>query len=409
MVLPELTFIGIALLIGLLSSLLAEKFNLPKVLLLIIVGIIFGSIIRLEKIPIGLPNELIAGISIFTLILIIFESTSKIRFRELDIASISALRLTGVTILLNLLFFTPVVLLILYNGNSNLLLMSLLFAAIMSGTSPDIVLSMLGTCRRKIVEVLKLESVMNTPLTIIIPILIINIIQGFKVNIFSDFIIDFIIGITSGVGAGVVVGLIVFKIMRKTYSEVFSPIAVITAAIVTYILAENIGGNGILAVTTLGLFFGNLYIKQKISLLEFESLFSNLLRILIFIIIGVFFEIPLNLTFFIQIFALFICYSIIRFIAVALFARAHSLKENVFIALCAPKGITVVVITLTIMAMNITGFKELITYILGLILLSMIVGTITARSSKFFLGVEIEEEKPKTTHHHVSHHGKKKK
>jgi len=101
------------------------------------------------------------------------------------------------------------------------------------------------------------------------------------------------------------------------------------------------------------------------------------------------------LNFFIQIFALYISYSLIRFIAITLFAGGQSLKENVFMTLCAPKGITVVVITLTIIAMNIGGFNELVTYILGLILLSMIVATVTARHSKFFLGVEIEEEKPK--------------
>jgi cell volume regulation protein A len=395
MVLTELTFIGVALLIGLLSSIVAEKLYLPKVLLLVIVGIFFGIIIRVENIPLGLPNDFIAGISIFTLILIIFESTAKIRFRELDVASISALKLTGVTVLLNIVLFTPAVLFILYSGNINFIFMSILFAAIMAGTSPDVVLSILGSCRRRIVEVLKLESVINTPLTIIIPVLIINIMQGVKLNLVSDFVIQFVIQITSGVGAGVVVGLIVFKAMRVAYSETLSPIAVIASALVTYILAENIGGDGILAVTTLGLFFGNLYIKQKISLLEFESLFSSLLRILIFIIVGVLIELPFNLYFFIQIIGLYICYSLVRFVAVVLFSTNHSIKENVFMSLCAPKGITVVVITLTIIAMNIPGFNNIITYILGLILFSMIAGTITARHSKFFLGVEIEEEKAK--------------
>jgi len=236
MVLVELTFIGVALLIGLLSSLLAERFLLPKVLLLVIVGILFGAIIRAENLILGLPHEFISGISIFTLILIIFESTSKIRFRELDIASISALKLTGITTLLNLILFAPVVLFILYEGNTQFIFMSILFAAIMSGTSPDVVLSILGVCRRKIVEVLKLESVINTPLTIIIPILVINIMRGYKLNFVSNFVVQFIIQITSGVGAGVVVGLIVFKAMRKAYSEIFSPIAVIAAALGTYIL-----------------------------------------------------------------------------------------------------------------------------------------------------------------------------
>ena len=393
MVLTELTFIGIALLIGLLSSLIAERFCLPKTLLLVIVGILFGMVIRAENLAIGLPSELIAGISIFTLILIIFESTAKIRFRELDIASISALRLTAVTIIMNLFLFTPVALFVLYGGNLNFIFMSILFAAIMGGTAADVVLSILGTCKRKIIEMLKLESVVNTPLTVIIPLLVINVMQGSEIAIFSDFAVRFVIQVTSGIGAGVVVGLILFKAMSKVYSEQFSPIAVITAAIITYILAENIGGDGVLAVTTLGLFFGNLYIKQKVSILEFESLFSNLLRILIFIITGVLIELPLSINFFMKILILFIFYTLIRFAAIMLFAKEAALKENIFLAFTAPKGITVVVVTLTIIAMNITNFAMLVTYILGLILLSMVTATIAARYSKFFLGVEIEEPK----------------
>jgi cell volume regulation protein A len=395
MVLEGLTFIGVALLIGLLSSLIAKRLRLPEVLVLVFVGIVFGAIIRLESIKLSLPHEFITGLSIFTLILIIFESTAKIRFTELDIASMWALKLTGLTIALNLLFFAPAVWIFLFGGKADLLFMSFLFAAIMSGTSADVVLSILGNCKRKIIEVLKLESVVNTPLTIIIPLIVVSIMQGVGVQLVSDFIIKFIIQITSGIGAGVVVGLIVFKAMRTAYSETFSPIAVITAAVITYILAENIGGDGVLAVTTLGLFFGNLYIKQKISLLEFESLFSALLRILIFIIIGFLIEIPLSIWFFAQILILLAIYTVIRLIAVAFLSRNLSWKEVTYMALSAPKGITVVVITLAVLAKDLAGFNQIVPYILGFVLLSMILATAAGRFSKFFLGIELEQPVPK--------------
>ena len=52
---------------------------------------------------------------------------------------------------------------------------------------------------------------------------------------------------------------------KKQYSEILSPVTLIASTILTYILAEELGGNGVLAVTTLGLFFGNVYIKRKLT------------------------------------------------------------------------------------------------------------------------------------------------
>ena len=66
-----------------------------------------------------------------------------------------------------------------------------------------------------------------------------------------------------------------FKAMKRTYSEVLSPVATITAALLSYILAENLGGNGVLAVTTLGVFFGTITVKKKVHLQEFSSMFAN--------------------------------------------------------------------------------------------------------------------------------------
>ena len=91
------------------------------------------------------------------------------------------------------------------------------------------------------------------------------------------FLKDFILRFVAGIGAGFLVGIIIFKVMKKAYSEILSPLAVITAALLTYILAENLGGNGVLAITTMGLFFGNVYVKQKIQLMEFSTFFAGLI------------------------------------------------------------------------------------------------------------------------------------
>ncbi|MBW3012378.1 cation:proton antiporter [Candidatus Woesearchaeota archaeon] len=393
MVLNYLTFIAVALLIGLLSSLLAQKMKVPRLLLLVISGMLFGLIIRSENLNLGLPDLFISGLSTFALILIVFESTARIRFRQLDVASWTAIKLTSATVIFNIVFFVPAIMLVLFGGQTESLFLSLMFAAIMSGTSPDVILSVLGKSKKKIIDTLKLESLFNTPVTVILPLLVVSLSEGFRQGVLSEVGASFIIQITSGIGAGVVVGLIAFKAMRKAYSEAFSPIAVITVAIITYILAENINGSGVLAVTTLGLFFGNLKIEHKVSLLEFESLFSDLLRIIIFVLFGFLVVLPSRWLFFIQTILLFIAYTLIRLLGTTLSSRQSTWKESVFIALIGAKGIPVVVVTFTLIALNIAGFNVLVPYILAFVLLSMIVSTVAARFSKFFLGVEIEEGK----------------
>ena len=64
-----------------------------------------------------------------------------------------------------------------------------------------------------------------------------------------------------------------------------------TAAILSFILAENLGGNGVLAVTTMGLFVGNMIVKEKGSITEFASLFSLMLELLVFVLLGLVIEI----------------------------------------------------------------------------------------------------------------------
>ena len=184
--------------------------------------------------------------------------------------------------------------------------------------------------------------------------------------------------------------------MSKQYSERLSPVAIVTAALLTYILAENLGGNGVLAVTTLGLFFGNIYIKEKKQLHEFSGMFANALEIFVFVLVGLMVAIPFTSEFFIRSFFLFIVYLFIRFIALSLtFPRAkqYTNKEKLFMTLNAPKGIAVAVIVFTLATKNIEGLKTMLDLSLAFVLYSIILSTIVTRFSKFFINVEVKTSK----------------
>ncbi|MBW2987361.1 cation:proton antiporter [Candidatus Woesearchaeota archaeon] len=389
-----LTFIAVALLIGLLSSIAARKLKIPDVLLLVAVGIGFGVYLGIEKLELALPITLISGLGLFTLVLLVFESTAQIRFKELDWVSYSALKITFITVVFNFVILSFAALVIIFGFKLEYLFLSVLFGALMCGTAPDVILSLLGDAKHKILRLLSIESIINTPLTVLLPLIIVDLQAGPTFAVFTGFTGGLMLKLTAGLGSGLLIGLIVFKIMRKQYSETYSPIAVIAAALLSFVLAENIGGNGIIAVTTLGLFFGNLEIKQKVSLLQFESVLSTLLKVLIFVLIGVIIKFPTTPVFFIKSITLFIIYLAVRYLAIKVAAKREPVLTRLFMTLTASKGLAVVVVTF-ILASTISGFEPILHYILAFVLYSLIVSSFAVWFSGYF-GIDIKHRKKHT-------------
>jgi NhaP-type Na+/H+ or K+/H+ antiporter len=160
-----------------------------------------------------------------------------------------------------------------------------------------------------------------------------------------------------GIGAGIFIAVILFKIIQKKYSVFYSPLAVIVAALLAYVLAENLDGNGVIAVVSLGIFFGNVYVREKIALLSTESILTKALFIFVFVLIGLLIKIPLTKEFFISSLILFAVYLVIRYIsaAVSFMKDKMSAKEIIFIALNAPKGLSTVAVVFLFAINNIPG------------------------------------------------------
>jgi len=212
---------------------------------------------------------------------------------------------------------------------------------------------------------------------------------------FIDQLLPFLQQFVVGIGAGVLVGIIMLKFMKKEYSHVLSPLVMITAALITYILAENLKGNGVLAVTAMALLFGNVYVKQKIQLQEFSSIFSNSLEILVFVLIGLVIKMPFSLIFFLLSFMLFITYLAIRYVAIdfSLMGLKLKAKEKLFMALNAQKGIAVAAVAFTLSTLNIPGMGLILNLTLAFMLYSIIVSTIIIKFSKYFISQEVQDVK----------------
>ncbi len=399
-----ITSITVILLIGLLISIFASKFKIPDVLLLIVAGILIGSVPYKGAFLISFPEIFLTSVSILALAMIIFDATSKLKLREFDTFSMKAIKLAVVFLALNLIFLAFATKL-LFNVP---LTLSLIFASIMIGTAPEITLSLLGSARQRTIEILKMESIINTPLTVLFPFLLLDLTQNIEFTLVSaliDQIGPFLAKFASGIGSGMLVGIILFKIQRRKFSKTYTPLTVIVSALLAYVLAENIGGSGVLAVTTLGIFVSNIYAKDKMSeILTLESLLAKSLYILVVVLIGFIIKIPLKADFFISAGILFLIYILIRYVSVELILRqkedGFSFKEKLFMTLNMPKGIAVAVVVFTLVTYNIPGtvnylpgVKVILDLTLLFMLATIIISSIATIFAKQLIGEEPKPEK----------------
>jgi len=387
-----LTSIAVILLIGLFIALLSKKIKMSNLLLLLVTGIALSKMTYYGERLFSFSHTFLTALAVLALVMIIFDAASRFKWKTIDAYTIKALKLSLFFLFLNLIILSAATYYLFDIGN---VLLALIFASIMVGTSPDVVLSMLKNEKHKIVEFLRIESIINTPLTVLMPFILLDLYNTLNLQevIFSKlleqlkpFITQFVVGI----GAGVLIGLIISKVMKKAYSETLSPLALVTAALLTYILAENLGGNGVLAVTVMGLLFGNFYVKQKEQLYSFSTIFENSLLILVFILVGIGIDVPFNdYMFWIKAFILFLIYLIIRYVSVAWAMKEQQLKfkEKMFMTLNIPKGIAVAVVafTLTTQIAEIPKLGIVLNLIVIFMLFSMVLATFVSKFDHWFL------------------------
>jgi len=384
-----LTSLAVLLLIGVLSSIIAKKLRIPDVLLLILAGMAIGQITYQGAALIEFPQSFLSAISILALVMIVFHSSSRFKFREMDTFSFKAIKLTLIFLFMNLLFLTIAV----YSIYNIPVILCLAFSALMAGTSPSVTLSILKKGKSKVMQFLEIESLINTPLIVLLPFVILEM-WGIEFGlIFSRFIEQispFIQQIISGVGAGVVLGIIAFEIMKRKYSEKYSPIALVVIALLTYILAENLGGNGVLAVAVLGLIFGNFHLKERAAVKTFETVFTDFLQILVFLLIGLMIKIPFTADFLVSSIYIFFIFILIRWFAIIIFSakEEYTLKEKIFMTLHVPKGIATAVVAFSLLSYTFIGMKVILDLILAFILYSIVLSAAVTSFKGFFLGKE---------------------
>ena len=384
--LTSLSWLSLLLLVGLVVSILSKWLKLPRLVLLMVVGVGFGFSGLFD-----LNTEFLTSFGLFALVMIIFEATSRFNLTEMARLSPLAIKLTGVFMFLVGFVLSLVTHLFFVGWSLDGILISFLFGFLMAGTSPSTMLTMMEGREEKLSKVLEIESILNTPFIIIIPLMILYYLTGELVT--TDVFLFLFRGVMAGVGTGLVLGLVGFRMMRYKYLENISPLVIIAMALVSYTLAEFIGGNGVLSVTTLGLVFGASIIKQKETMTKFVSIFTNFLTIVIFIMLGLVVEVPRELNFFLISLVLFVVYLGLRYLSIQIALKGEKLnvKEKIYMTLSVSKGIGEAVMAFVIIAVmvdivNVNYLQSVSRLVFLFIFYSVLVSSITVRFTDWFLG-----------------------
>jgi len=255
---------------------------------------------------------------------------------------------------------------------------------------------MLKSKTNKVVNFLEVEGILNTPLVVLVPFIILDVISQISSQgdiSYEIYLSSILTQILVGIGSGILVGLIFFKAMKRFYSDKISALAIICAALLSYILAENLNGNGVLAAAVLGFMFGNIYVSHKDVLQSFSGMLSNSLEILVFILLGYIITPVFESEFILNSLLIFATLILTRYIAiyVGLAASEYSYKEKLFMTLNMPKGIAVAVLVFSLVFHNDPNLTIVANLVVFIMIYSLILSTVVNKFSKFFIRADVEK------------------
>ena len=398
-ILGILTNFVIVILLGLGITLLAKKIRISNILLLLIAGLVIGWFAKQNDV-LQMSDSAVITIAIIALVLIIFDGSSRFEIRALDHFSVSTLKLTGYFFLFNIVILTLGAAFLLF-GNISILtiLYGMVFASILSGTDPASIFVMLKNKTNKVIEFLEIEGIMNTPVIVIFPFVILDVINQVtnqSIISFNSYASGFFTQILVGIGAGIFVGLVFFKAMRHFYADKISEVAIISSSLLAYILAENLGGNGVLSVAVLGFMFGNIYVSHKEVLMNFNSTLSNFLEILVFILIGFTLNINLETGFVLKSVLLFLLLILTRYLAVQVSLKEsnYTPSEKLFMVLNMPKGIAVAVLIFSLSLRAMPELDVLNNAIILIVVYSLLLSTVVNKFSLKLINIDLDDKKP---------------
>jgi cell volume regulation protein A len=283
--------VGLILLIGVVSARIAKAFKIPIIIPLLLTGILIGpaglGFIQPEAFGFSLSN-----LAFFVVPLFLFGEGLNTDLQELRNVSITVFLLVTVGVLITAVgaaLFVHFVLRLPWE-------ISMLLGAIVSATDPTVVVPLIekGSVNKKISTIVKAESALNDPTSIVIFSIILQLIQGAGAPAPADVVTSFLRLFFGGGAIGVLIGVSSLVLLDKfDFREQLNYVSIVIF-IVTYAFAEALGTSGIMASVIAGIIVGNEVKHGKFNVLERNEVFyfwdniSFLTQMVIFLLLGLY-------------------------------------------------------------------------------------------------------------------------
>ncbi len=352
-IVTTVTYFAFLLGFGVIIANVCRKYGVPDAFFLLLLGLLMGptvfanpaisSTLNFTLVDVEAMGSVPDFLRVLALILIVFTGAFNLSFSSFKKFSNVSVNLALIGVIFNTIIMGVIAHLILGID----WVYSFLLGAVISGTGTGVLLAFENVLARskKAIAILKIESIFNAPLTVLLPIIFLDLVVLQPGALFEPmrYMSQFWLMVASGVGTGIIIGLAVSKIMKGMLRQ-YTPLLLLALALITYTLAENIGGSGMLAVAIAGLLAGNLVFREKKEVRAFEDQLSEMLRISVFTLLGaqITFVLTLEQTAMAVVFfaAVFLFRPIFVYPTLGKDLRSElSRKEMLLISFVAPRGL----------------------------------------------------------------------
>jgi cell volume regulation protein A len=394
-------FLGILVAIGFLADYLFRKISFPDILILLALGYLIGPVFGIiDPVQIAPASQIIASLA---LVVILFNGGLDLHFSVVLSSATRAL----ILVILGIAASTVGVAFLAHHMLGWDLMHCLLLGAILSGTSPSIVLPLVKRAKvpDKVSSVLSLESAFDGALVIIIALVILQVITNGQTGDEASLVGQAIaIKFAIGLGVGAAAGVAWLWILTLIEGEVFDDILTLAIVFLLYFAVESIGGSGVIFALTFGLILGNgvevahfLHLKRTVEIHDmmkkFHSQMSFLIKTFFFVYLGLmltFDETSVIVVGVVIAFALLF----VRYIVVLLASIGSStmFRNSGFLATMLPRGLSAAVVAEIVVVAGIANASDYPHIIMVVIVATVVIAAI---GIPIFARKVPEEEAPK--------------
>ncbi|HME87193.1 MAG TPA: cation:proton antiporter [Candidatus Nanoarchaeia archaeon] len=373
-----LASIAILMLTALLGIAISRKTKFPLPLLLFFAGILLGKVVYYDRPLVQLPGPFLSVLSILIVMVLVFDSMSRIKFTHIDVISKDVLRFFIVQAVLLLVVFSSLMHYVFgYQWFS-----SVLFSVLVLCTEFSVLYARHALPNSRTVQFVRDESLLSSALVALLPFLILSFTMLVSFPLRGNVVLKllpFITSVFSGIGIGILLSLTLYNLLHISSVQKYAGLSLTSFVVIAYLLAQKIGGNGFVSVATMGVIFAHVFFKQKHLIKMDVTKLDSVVELFLFTIAGLVVGLPLSLSFFKISLGLFVVYVALRLISVAASLRSYSFSEKLELGLFVPKGPITVAVAFALLNYEFLGVVSIVQYLMAFFVYSLLLDVILTR------------------------------